>query len=572
MAVQHAHGRRPVGLDRVQSSRLQNDHGPGILDKLPRPSATVLLLFLFALAMRVLTALPTHQPGYMDAYYYYNGAESLYRGQGFRENFIWNYLDGPQGLPHPSHLYWMPLASVLIYPFFLVFGASYRVAQMPFILLSSLLPLITYHLGRQTSSEGRHALGAALLTVFSGFYTAYWVSPDNFAPFAVTASLSLWLMGAGLSPKGRGSKRGSQLWFFALAGLFAGLSHLARADGPLLLVALAVVVAFEVWRHKDKRGVTLAGLLLALVGYLVVMAPWFYRNWRAIGVPLSPAGTKTLFLRSYDDLYSYGRELTWSSYLAWGWGPILRSKLEACWLNLQNVLASDLLIFLAPFAAIGLWGLRRRIEYQVFFVYGTLLYLAMSLAFTFPGVRGGMFHSGSALLPFLFAAAMAGLDTAIAWVARRRPRWHAPTAQVFFSVGFVGLAVLVSGFVYQGRVLGRGGLSDPAWNHDDAVYHQIAAWLGENAPPEAAVLVNNAPSFHYHSHRPCLSIPNEELETVIAVARRYGARYLVLEQNHPRPLQALYLSEEEEPYPGLNLILTLGDVSGEPVKVYSIDE
>lgn len=537
---------------------------------------TVILLFLFALVMRVLTALPVRQPGYMDAYYYYDGAESLYRGQGFSENFIWNYLDDPQGLPHPSHLYWMPLASLLIYPFFLIFGDSYRVAQIPFILLSSLLPLITYHIGRQTSSESRHALGAALLTVFSGFYTAYWASPDNFTPFAVTASLSLWLMGAGLSPKGKGSK----LWLFALAGLFAGLSHLARADGPLLLIALAVVAAFEMWRHKDTRGITLAGLALALVGYLVVMAPWFYRNWQAIGVPLSPAGTKTVFLQSYDDLYSYGRELTLSSYLAWGWGPILRSKLEACWVNLQNILASDLLIFLSPFAAIGLWGLRRRIEYRVFFVYGFLLYLTMSLVFTFPGVRGGMFHSGSALLPFLFPAAMPGLDMAIAWVARRRPRWHVPTAQVFFSVGFVGLAILVTGFIYQARVLGDGGLSDPAWNHDDAVYGQIAVWLEENAPPEAAVLVNNAPSFHYHSrhhsHRPCLSIPNEELETVIAVAHRYGARYLVLERDHPRPLQTLYLGEylgeEKGADPGLSLVLTLESASGDPVKVYSIDE
>ncbi len=538
------------------------------MDKLPRPSVTVILLFLFALAVRVLTALPVRQPGYMDAYYYYNGAESLYGGQGLQENFIWNYLDDPQGLPHPGYLYWMPLSSLLIYPFFLVFGASYRVAQIPFILLSSLLPLITYHVGRQTSSKGRHALGAALLTVFSGFYTAYWVAPDNFTPFAVTASLSLWLMGAGLSQKGKGS----QLWFFVLAGLLAGLSHLARADGPLLLAALAVVVAGEVWRRKDRRGVALAGLLLALVGYVVIMAPWFYRNWRAIGAPLSPAGTKTLFLQSYDDLYSYGRELTLSSYLAWGWGPILASKLEACWLNLQNVLASALLIFLPPFAALGLWGWRRRLEYRPFLVYGFLLYLTMSLAFTFPGMRGGMYHSSSALGPFLFPAALAGLDTALAWIARRRSRWHVPTAQVFFSVGFVGLAVLVSGFVYHRRVLGEGGLSDPAWNHDDEVYDQIALWLEENAPPQAAILVNNAPSFYYHSHRPCLSLPNEELEVVIAVAHRYGARYLALERNHPRPLQALYLGEEEEADPRLRLVLTLESVSGDPVKVYSIDE
>ncbi len=34
-------------------------------------------------------------------------------GYGFSEMVLWNFLDDPEGLPHPSHGYWMPLVSIL---------------------------------------------------------------------------------------------------------------------------------------------------------------------------------------------------------------------------------------------------------------------------------------------------------------------------------------------------------------------------------------------------------------------------------------------------------------------------
>ncbi len=543
---------------------------------------TITVIFLFALAVRLVTALPLQQPGYMDAYYYYDGGESLYRGGGFNEDFIWNYLDDPQGLPRPSHLYWMPLSSILVYFSFLLFGASYRAAQMPFILLSSFLPLIAYYISYRISGQQRHALSAALFTIFSGFYLVYWVSPDNLSPFAVTASLSLVVMAEGL-------KSGNP-WTLGLTGFLAGLSHLARADGPLLLLSLFIAVLVEAWRRRRKKqrigennglwrmanggflclpGIRplLLGLLFALAGYLLIMMPWFYRNWRVIGTPLSGAGVKTLFLRDYDDLYSYNDRLTWGSYLAWGWGSILRSKLEAAWLNLQTLLAVDLMIFLAPLAAIGLWQLRRQGEFLPFFIYGPLLYLTMTLVFTFPGFRGGMLHSSTALLPHLFAAAMIGLDTAVIWLARFRP-WHVPTAQKFFTTGFVLLALFLSAFIYHGRILG-GQPFNPTWNQRDLVYGEIAAWLEEHAPPQAAVMVGNPPSFYYHSGRPCVVVPNEGLEAVLQIARRYEVDYLVLDENRPHPLAEIYSDQVEVSQ--LELQLTLTDRQGKTVKIYRIN-
>jgi hypothetical protein len=150
-----------------------------------------LLLLALALAVRLLAILPVHQPGYMDAAYSYDIALNLARGRGFVEPFLWNYLDNPTGLPHASHLYWMPLPTMLAWIGLTLLGQTYRAAQVPFAVLSALLPLVSYWVAVQTTGRRSHGWLAGLLTLFSGFYVLYWGHTDNFTPFALAGSLSL---------------------------------------------------------------------------------------------------------------------------------------------------------------------------------------------------------------------------------------------------------------------------------------------------------------------------------------------------------------------------------------------
>lgn len=487
------------------------------------------LLFALGLMVRALTAWPLQRPGYMDPCYYVDGALSLYQGRGLNDPFLWNYLDDPPGIPHPSHLYWMPLSSLLIWPFFKLFGATYHSAQVPFVLVSSLWPLVAYLTAYEVAHKRRHAWLAALFALFSGFYVPYWVTTDNFAPFALLGGLCLWAAGRGLSS-------GRPVWF-AVAGLAAGLAHLTRADGWLM--ALGVGVAMLCLRPSASRR-RLYDRMLAFVPryalfalcYLLVFAPWMVRNAQAIGQPLPTAGTKTVWLTGYDDLYSYGKPLTLTSYLAWGWDNILRSKLKGMWLNVQTVLFVGWMIFLAPFGLVGVWRLRARPEFVAAWWYGTLLYITMSLVFTFPGWRGGMLHSLSALLPSLYAAAMEGLDAFIRWMARRRRTWRVRQAQVVFGVAFVVMAMALSGVIYlRGLPRFRG----------EHVYRQVGAWLDRHASPRSRVMVNDPPTFYYHTRRECVVIPNAGVDVALAVMERYDVEYLALDQDNPS-LRSLYES------------------------------
>ncbi|MDH5506409.1 MAG: hypothetical protein OEZ02_04245, partial [Anaerolineae bacterium] len=108
--------------------------------------------------------------------------------------------------------------------------------------------------------------------------------------------------------------------------------------------------------------------------------------------------------------------------------------------------------------------------------------------------------------------------------------------------------------MYQRLVVPVDG--ERAWGAGQAAYTQLADWLDENgASLEDSVMVGNPPGFYAVSGRSALAVPNGDEATVLAVAKRYGVRYLLLEKDHPRGLDEIYLSPAG--VPGLRYMATL---------------
>ncbi|MBI4675640.1 MAG: glycosyltransferase family 39 protein [Chloroflexi bacterium] len=195
------------------------------------------ILALIVLGWRLITALPLERAGYMDASYTQHVGGNLAQGRGFVQDVVWNYLEEQKTIPGSSNLYWLPLPSMLAASSMMLFGISYRAAQIPFILLSLIPPLFAFYLARRLYQRDDYAWMAGLLTAFSGFYIIYWVSPDNFTPFAVTADFALLFMAVGVITRaGR---------YFFLAGIFIGLAQLARADAVLLLLVAPILLVWH---------------------------------------------------------------------------------------------------------------------------------------------------------------------------------------------------------------------------------------------------------------------------------------------------------------------------------------
>ncbi|HLY25684.1 MAG TPA: hypothetical protein VKQ72_05050, partial [Aggregatilineales bacterium] len=91
----------------------------------------ILFIGVFALFVGAVMAVALRHPGYTDAYYYFNAAERLVRGKGLTDAALWTYLGSPLALPAPSHLYWMPLSSLIAAAGMALFGATFDAAKMP---------------------------------------------------------------------------------------------------------------------------------------------------------------------------------------------------------------------------------------------------------------------------------------------------------------------------------------------------------------------------------------------------------------------------------------------------------
>ncbi len=526
-----------------------------------------LLLAFIVLIFRLVTALPLECAGYMDASYTLHVGANLARGRGLIQDVIWNYLDEPKTLPQPSNLYWLPLPSFLAAASMTLLGISYRAAQLPFIVLSLVPPLFAFYLARLLYHRDDYAWMTGLLTAFSGFYTIYWVSPDNFTPFAVTADLALLFMAMGVLTRARKH--------FLIAGIFIGLAQMARNDALLLLAVLAIllIVNWKLQSTENPIRFSIVAILIACAGALLILLPWFIRNFLAVGTPFAPGGARSLWLLSYDEFFSYDvARLTFSRYLGWGIGNILQSKFDALWFVILVLLFGVWQIFLVPFAIIGFWKTRQRVEMQAALIYLALLVLAMAFVFTFPATHGSMLHSASALVTYGAVAVPPGLDAAIVWIAQRRRSWNVTQAQQFFRAGAVVLAFGSSLYLYAQAVWlpPAPNATTPLWNDRDAEYQAMDRELDARlVPDDSPIITVDPPSFINQTGRRSIYLPTESIGAIFDAARQFGAHYLVLQFDKPATLRDLYDGRAQ--VDGLTPVAVTKDAVGHPVTLFEIN-
>ena len=138
----------------------------------------------------------------------------------------------------------------------------------------------------------------------------------------------------------------------------------------------------------------------------------------------------------------------------------------------------------------------------------------------------------------MWALFPAGLEQFIKWGEAKR-NWNARIAGKVFAFGFIGIAVVLSAAVYYTRI----GIRDESqeWGKSSDQYLRIANYMIEmKVDPSSIIMVNNPPGFYLASERYSIVIPDGDPGTLLKVADRYDASYLVLEENHPAGLDELY--------------------------------
>ena len=469
-------------------------------------------------------------PLYTDVYYHLNAANRLVSGQGLTDAYLWNYVNAPESLSGdwsvPSHQYWMPMPTLLAATGMALTGTpgSYPAAQIPFAAALWGVALAGYAAGARLGRSVFVAWLAGLLTLLSPFYALGWGAVDSTTPFALFGAGCLLLLGA-LAASARSDGRAGGWWL--LAGALAALSHLSRPDGVLLLGVAALTVAIVARRQRRWKALWLA--LPLLLGYGLVMLPWFLRNQQAFGAFLPAGGLQGMLYTQYDDLFAYPAAASLQSFLAemgvagfitTRWAALFGSDGGPISGNFGTFLAVEGMIFLAPLMLIGLVRRWRDPFLWPFILAALAIHLVMTLVFPFAGFRGGLLHSAAALVPFWAALGVVGLGDVIAWVARRRRAWQPGTATHVFGFGLLALALmLVAMLAARG---GRGPSAD-----EQALYAALDAAL----PAGERVFSADPAAVYFLTGRGGAVLPNSPPETLQQLAAHYETGYVLLQAN-----------------------------------------
>ncbi len=267
----------------------------------------LLLICLGALVFRLVLLGLVDYPGIADPTHYYNMGVRLVEGHGFTIDYIWQYSLPPQSIVHPEE-HWMPLTAVIAAAPMALFGESARIALLPFLLIGSLLPALSYWAARQLDLSEEAALFSAAALAALPEMAIYSLRTDTVAPMALLIGVSILLLTRGL--------RRGEWWAFAASGIAAGLAYLTRNDGVLLLPMIAVtLIAYALWR-KAAPGFHPRGVILVPLLALVVVVPWLIRDHNAFGMYGSPETSSMFFFTDHNDHYAYGRHFTLDTLLA----------------------------------------------------------------------------------------------------------------------------------------------------------------------------------------------------------------------------------------------------------------
>jgi len=515
------------------------------------------ILFIIGLVVPFTISRFQSLPGYMDADYYFAGGIQLAEGKGFTEPYVWNYLSDPHSLPNPSHTYWMPLASIVsALGMWLTGQTTYAAGRAPFILLSACVPILTATLAFDVSRQTRLAMVSGLLSIFSLYYAPFMPVPDNYALYMLFGAAFLLLLSR------------NQKWIPIALGALAGLLTLARSDGLLWLGLAGLAVMWKpaqsplsLWgRARVRARDILPAGLLAVFGYWLVMGFWHYRSMNLFGAFMTPGGGRLLWLENYNQTFIYpANALTREGFLQAGWGAALQDRIAAFTSNFSNTFAAQGEIFLFPFILIGLWQVRNDLRTRLAVTGWLILFAVMTIIFPFAGSRGSFFHAGAAFQPFWWVAAPIGLEAVISW-ARARGQFTDGSSPVVLQGALVLLAVIMTVYLVNFRVIASG------WAKDDFIYPSVEEMFQDNGiSPMDIVIVRNPPGYFIASNRMSISLPFGDESTILAVAEKFDAKYLVLENSGTfESIQDLYDDPKSNPS-----FIYLGEVDG--ARLYRIE-
>ncbi|MEP7292906.1 MAG: glycosyltransferase family 39 protein, partial [Chloroflexota bacterium] len=512
--------------------------------RIPSVTKALLLICVGALLFRLLLLQFVSFPGIADPNHYYNMGVRLVEGHGFTIDYIWQYSLPPASIVHPEE-HWMPLTAVLAAAPMALFGESVRSALLPFVLLGALLPALAYWGARQLELSKSAALfSAAALAVLPEF-TLYSLRTDTMIPSALFTCLSILLLNCGLQRKwsiatsgaDQQRLRGSDSLIYTASGIAAGLAYLTRNDGILLLPMLVVtLLVYRVWRKNVPVFPSRAVILMPIIA-LIVVTPWLIRNLNEIGMIGSPETSSMFFFTDHNNHYAFGRHFTLETMLAaqtpaqiigkrlFEMAAAVKVMIQSFDLLLPVAVAGGLLLLIA------LRDKRRLLTIAPALILLLGVFVAYTVFIPYKAQAGSFKKAYLSILPLLLPLGAYALERAIT------------DSRIRF--GAMALVVALAG----ANAIDTVRLDQQTASNYLAAVEKMATQartLPDTNGDGEIILMTSDPYIVRFAGLRSIMYPDEDRDTIIEIARRYGVDYLLMPANRPQ-FDALINGTETDP-------------------------
>jgi hypothetical protein len=489
------------------------------------------VVFALALAVRAVAAAGLSFPVPEDTAYYAGMARNLVDGHGLVSQALWSYQTPPLEVPRAGFEIWLPLPSFLAAVPIALAGAAnwFRAAQAMSVVVSAIVAALAWRLGADVAAEmelplGRArtlAIGTGVVAAFLGPLVVYGALPDSTAVFAALSLAACLLMTRiAARPAGAGDRRLSRLIGL---GLLIGLAGLTRSEALWLGLAWLIVA----WRwtstptgEQPSRAERLRLIAVPAAVAALVFAPWAVRDWLAFGSPLPGQTIANALSVNTTDIFAYRDEPTLARYLAQGPGALLGLRVTGLFHNLVSVL----IVPAFPIGLVGLLALPRFIRLRSLrplMIVAAVTFLVTALVFPVSTLWGTFLHAAGAIYVLLTVSCLLALDAFIVWIGRLRHWWRpvawlgpAVTTAVAIPLLFVSVASL-----------------DRQAADTQARFDALPSAMERAGLPMAAngpIITDNPIWLAETSHVTTLSLPEESADAVVALARHFGSRLLII--------------------------------------------
>ncbi len=484
-------------------------------------------------------------PGHGDSAFYYTVARNIVEGRGPVVDYIVYFFNGLLPLPHYAGDFWNPSASFLIALPMSLFGKSISSALIAPIIVGMIPAVAAYLAGRKYSGSTAVGALAGILTFFSPFQVWFSVTTEAIIFAGAAGSMAIYLI-----MRGPDSPRA-----FMTAAVFTGIANLMRQDNVLLLLTLEVCILLAALPWKRRLSFAVAALGI----HVLVLSPLLIKNYTEYHALFPSGPAKTAFLTTYEDFHSYGKELDWKTLrAAWGIRGILTRRLHTATENLGQInyfidpVLTTLLLLAAADAVLlhrSLTKLRRLLPA---FLFAALEYLFYTLIASFSG-PGSLIKSLGALMPFMCVL----IVDFFAIYLKPKPLLVATLTLLAAYSGYQGFQKNYSSTLYYNGV----------YESYQVVHSIIAEDAEERGIPgrDITVMARDTWDVYEGTGFKTVMVPNNDIGTIVFVARYYGARYILLPAERPQ-LQKVYNGLTPDPH-----FRYLASIPNSDLRVYWIE-